>query len=122
MDVQNTIVKRYETRYLILILSILLLCILDAHFTMNILQMGGIEMNPIMSVLLEENVGLMLVMKYVITASGLILLLVYKNFRIFGRIRVSSLIYMVFGLYVVLVLTEALALSKLSAMDFPPIF
>ncbi len=97
----------YESHYLVLILSILLLCILDAHFTLHLLQLGGVELNPLMIPLLEKDVALSLVLKYLITASGLIFLLVHKNFRIFGNIRVSGLIYFVFILYVLLVFAEA---------------
>lgn len=107
----------YESHYLVLILSILLLCILDAHFTLHLLQMGGVELNPIMIVLLEKNVALSLVLKYLITAAGLIFLLVHKNFRIFGNIRVSGLIYFVFILYVFLVLAEAHAYSVLTQLN-----
>jgi len=106
----------YESHYLVLILSILLLCILDAHFTLNLLQLGGVELNPLMIVLLEKDVALSLVLKYLITASGLIFLLVHKNFRIFGNIRVSGLIYFVFILYVLLVLAEAYAYHMLTQL------
>ncbi len=106
----------YESHYLVLILSILLLCILDAHFTLQLLQMGGVELNPIMIVLLEKDVALSLVLKYLITASGLIFLLIHKNFRIFGNIRVSRLIYFVFILYVLLVLAEAYAYYTLTQL------
>jgi hypothetical protein len=75
--------------------------------------MGGVELNPIMIVLLEKNVALSLVFKYLITASGLVFLLVHKNFRIFGNIRVSGLIYFVFILYVFLVLAEAYVYHRL---------
>jgi hypothetical protein len=115
---ENTSATRYESRYLVLILSTLLLCILDAHFTLNLLQLGGLEMNPFMAVLLQKNVAFSLVLKYVITASGLILLLIYKNFRFFGRFRVSKLIYAVFALHVVLVLSEVLAYSTLAGTIF----
>lgn len=112
--IESIFVNRYEARYLFLILSILLLCILDAHFTLNILQFGGFEMNPFMSALLEKDVALSLVLKYVLTASGLILLLILKNFKVFGGIRVSGLIYTIFFLYAILVLTEAYTLTRLS--------
>lgn len=103
----------YESRYLFLILSVLLLCILDAHFTLNLLQLGGIEMNPFMISLLNKDVALSLILKYLMTAGGLIFLLVHKDFKIFGSIRVSWLIYFVFFLYVFLVLAEAYTYSLL---------
>ncbi len=112
----------YETRYLVLILSILLLCILDAHFTLNLLVLGGVELNPIMFVLLEKNVALSLVLKYLVTAAGLIFLLVHKNIRILGGFRVSGLIYFVFFLYSLLVLVEAYAYSVLNRLNIGQYF
>lgn len=108
---------RYESRYLALILSVLVLCILDAHYTLNLLQLGGVEINPVMIFLLEKDVALSLVLKYLVTASALIFLLVYKNIRIFGNIRVSALIYFVFILYVLLVLVEAYSYSVLTQLN-----
>ncbi len=107
----------YESHYLVLILSILLLCILDAHFTLHLLQLGGVELNPLMIYLLEKDVALSLVLKYLITASGIIFLLVHKNFRIFGNIRVSGLIYFVFIIYVFLVLAEAYIYHMLTQLN-----
>ena len=122
MNAENTYVNWYESRYLFLILSTLLFCILDAHLTTIILQHGGVEANPLMAILLQKNVALSLILKYVITALGLILLLVHKNFRIFGKFRVSKLIYVVFFIYFVLVITEVYVCSTLAGMNFGLIF
>ena len=103
----------YESRYLFLILSTLLLCILDSFFTINIIQLGGQEANPLMAILLQKNVALSLVLKYVITAGGLVLLLIHKNFRFFGKFRVSKFFYVVFGIYLLLVLTELFTYNTL---------
>jgi len=109
--------NNYESHYLVLIISILLLCILDAHFTLHLLQLGGVELNPLMIFLLEKDVALSLVLKYLLTASGLIFLLVHKNFRIFGNIPVSGLIYFVFFLYVFLVLSQAYTYHMLTRLN-----
>jgi Fe2+ transport system protein B len=99
-------VDRYEPLYFVLITLILLLCVLDAYFTLKILQEGGKELNPFMLRIMEKNPVLALVVKYLITAAGIGILVVFKNFVVFGRIRVSWLIPLVFLIYLFLVVFE----------------
>ncbi|MFP4082500.1 MAG: DUF5658 family protein [Candidatus Aminicenantes bacterium] len=103
---ENYYVDRYETHYLVLIVSILALCLLDVYFTLNLLQLGAEELNPFMSLLIKKEPVLSLVLKYLVTAGSLIVLLLHKNFRIFGRLKAYSLIYGVFSLYFLLMLYE----------------
>ncbi len=64
----NYYVDRYEPRYLILISLILILCILDAYFTLRIIDLGGKELNRFMLVFLNTNAVAALVFKYLVTA------------------------------------------------------
>ncbi len=105
-DQESYYVDRYESRYLILIVSILILCILDVYMTIKILQHGGQELNPLMSFMIQKRPGLSLVLKYLITAGSLIFLLIHKNFKVFGGIKAHSLIYGAFSLYFLLMLYE----------------
>lgn len=107
-DSENYYVDKYESRYLVLILAILILCVLDVYFTLKILQLGGNELNPFMSFLIKKNPALSLVVKYLVTAGGLVILLIHKNFKIFGKLKVHSLIYFIFFLYFILMLYEIL--------------
>jgi len=99
-------VDRYEPRYFVLITLILLLCVLDAYYTLKILQEGGKELNPFMLLIMDKNPVLALVIKYLITAGGIGILIIFKNFVVFGRVRVSSLIPVVFLIYLFLVVFE----------------
>ncbi len=103
---QNYYVDRYELRYLLLITFILILCFLDAYFTLTLMRFGGFELNPFMLLLMNKNLSLALAAKYLITVFCLIFFLVHKNFRIFRRIRVNSLIYGVLCIYIALVAVE----------------
>ena len=103
---KNYYVDRYEPRFFILITLTLLLCVLDAYFTLKILQAGGKELNPFMLRIMEKHPGLALTAKYLITAVGIGILVVFKNFVVFGRVRVRSLIYVFFFLYLLLVSYE----------------
>jgi hypothetical protein len=116
-EAENYYVDRYELRYLFLIISILVLCFLDAFLTVILLQLGAEELNPFMLIFIKKDVVLSMVVKYVITALSLICILIHKNFRIFRNIRVHSLIYFVLTLYVVLVLFEFISYMKIMGFD-----
>ncbi len=106
-EYHNFYVDRYNLRYLVLIVSILVLCFLDAYLTLLLLQVGGIELNPFMLFFIKKDVVLSMVVKYVMTASALIFILIHKNFKVFGWLKVRKLIYVILMLYTGLVLYEA---------------
>lgn len=112
-EAENYYVDRYELRYLLLIISILILCFLDAFLTVILLQLGAEELNPFMLIFIEKDVVLSMVVKYVLTAVSLIFILVHKNFRIFRNLRVHSLIYFVLTLYIALVFFEFISYAKI---------
>ena len=104
----NYYVDRYEPRYLFLISLILALCVLDAYFTLKIIDFGGKELNRLMFIFIYKKPISALVFKYLVTAVSIIFVLVHKNFVVFGKIKVSSLIYLIFSVYLTLVAYEAL--------------
>jgi len=118
---KNYYIDRYESRFFILITLTLILCVLDAYFTVKILQAGGKELNPFMLRIMDKNPGLALVIKYLVTAAGIGILIIFKNFVVFGRVKVSSLISIVFLLYLFLVVFEiSFFYSRIRAHDFFP--
>jgi hypothetical protein len=104
---RNYYVDRYEPRYLILISLILVLCILDAYLTLKIIDLGGRELNRFMLVFINRTPVAALVFKYLVTAVSIVFILIHKNFLVFGRLRVSSLIYIFFCVYLTLIAYEA---------------
>jgi hypothetical protein len=115
---QNYYVDRYNVRYLILVVAILILCFLDAYLTLLLLQVGAIELNPFMLYFIKKDVVLSMVVKYIMTAAALIIFLVHKNFRVFGGLRVRNLIYAILAVYSGLVLFEAVSCFKVMGIDF----
>jgi hypothetical protein len=67
------------------------------------MRFGGSELNPFMLALMNKNIVLALVIKYLITVSCLTFFLVHKNFKVFGIIKVDALIYAVLCVYTALV-------------------
>jgi membrane glycosyltransferase len=104
---RNYYVDRYEPRYFVLVSLILILCVLDAYFTLKILDLGGREMNFFMFALLYKKPILAMAFKYLVTVFGVTIILVHKNFVVFGRLKVDGLIYAIFFFYLLLVLYEA---------------
>lgn len=112
-------VDRYEPRYFFLISLILALCVLDAYFTLKIIDFGGKELNRLMLVFIYKKPISALVFKYLVTAVSIIFVLVHKNFVVFGKIRVSSLIYLFFSIYLILVSYEAaIFFNHIRALNF----
>ena len=104
---RNYYVDRYEPRYFILISLILALCVLDAYFTLKIIDFGGKELNRLMLIFMYKKPISALIFKYLVTAVSIIFILIHKNFRFFGKFKVCSLIDVFFFVYLILVAYEA---------------
>lgn len=102
----NYYVDRYDAKYLAMVLSVVVLCVFDAYFTLKIIHFGGRELNPLMIKFLDRFPEVSLVMKYLVTVLCLVILLVHKNFVLFGRVKAYFFLYIVFALYLFLVLYE----------------
>ncbi len=96
----------YEPHLLFMSCGILLLCGLDAHFTLLFLAEGARELNVVMDVLIRRSDLLFVVVKYILTSAGLLFIITHKNFYIFRTVRVGHLIYLVLTIYLVLILYE----------------
>ena len=87
-----------------MVVSLLCLTIADGILTLELLEIHCVEANPVMACLLDRGHLWFVIGKYVLTAAGLPLLVVCKNFRMFGtRFRVGFLIPTFVALYLVLI-------------------
>lgn len=59
-------------------------CVLDAWLTLQILDRGGIELNPIMAFLLQSSVPAFFAGKYLLTVVAVVFLLIHVNFNLWG--------------------------------------
>jgi hypothetical protein len=103
----SSYVDRYTKRDVALLLSIFLLNVGDAFFTMLWLGRGGKEANPVMDFFLDIGPTAFLVQKCLVVGFWLLLLVVHKNFR-FARV----------GLYATLVVYFLLILIHFSIVAF----
>jgi hypothetical protein len=95
----NAYVDRYSPLMMAGLVSIVVLCVLDALFTLLYLQRGGSELNPIMAAAIEVGVVPFLMIKNGLTILGVLFLCLHKNFR-FVRPLISGILI----LYVLLLL------------------
>jgi hypothetical protein len=76
-------VDRYSTKLFAVILFILALSILDAFFTLILLEKGAKEINPLMDYYLKVSPTLFFCIKYMLTCSSVLLVLFIKDSYIF---------------------------------------
>lgn len=95
---QNTYVDRYTRREWTLALGILVLSLLDLVLTLQYLDLGGEEANPIMRWALDSGRETFAVAKIALTLAGAVFLLLHARFR-----GVRAALEVLFLLYVVLI-------------------
>ena len=106
-------VDLFPAHLLALIVALLVLSIIDAVITLELIDSGGDEINPLMACLLERSPVAFLVGKFLLTAAGLPLLVVFKNFSLFGsRLRVGHLIPVFVALYLLLLSYQLVLLQS----------
>lgn len=81
-DQRGLYVDVYHGTDVALVLTVFVLNLLDAAFTLNYLGYGGTEENPFMQRLLEAGNATFLFEKCFVVGFWLVLLIVHKNFRI----------------------------------------
>jgi hypothetical protein len=101
---------------LAMIISLLGCTIIDGILTLELVEMGSDESNPVMRFFLGIGPGSFLIAKYVLTASGIPVLMIFKNHRLFRScVCVGYLIPVFLGLYLVLIVYQIDMLGKLMA-------
>jgi hypothetical protein len=97
-------VDRFSAMTFAVVLALLIASIADACLTIRLLQAGANEVNPLMDHFIGRGVQAFLVAKYLLTVSGLPLLLICQNHYLFGtRLRVGYLIPIAVLLYIILI-------------------
>lgn len=88
-----------------------MLSVLDAYFTLNILERGGEELNWFMLIAIEESIERFVSIKLALTGLALIFLTIHYNAQYLLRLRVWHILYIVLVSYMVLIGYEILLLS-----------
>ena len=112
-DMYTFYVDWYEPRLLYITLAVLILSCVDAVITLKVLQHGSVELNPLMALLIEKNVSLFVYAKLMLTGTGLIVLVMHVNFRIFRYVKIRHCLVGSLVAYLALVAYELVLLSEI---------
>ena len=86
--------------------SIMLLSCFDAFFTLQLLDRGAIEINPVMAAVIGESVLMFSVTKMLLTSFGVLALVFMARSMFMSRIRTGLILTFFFSCYAVLVCYE----------------
>ena len=108
-------VDQYSPGLFFIIVSILLLCVLDALLTLFLLDHGAYELNPVMAYFLEFGPFVFFTSKYLLTITALICLLMFRNIVI-RKIKVSGrlVLYFMAVIYLAIVINELYVFSNVA--------
>ena len=96
----------YPPRYFWISVLILLLCMADAVNTLHLLDLGAVELNPLLGALLDRNLTLFALCKHLLTGVGVVILVAYSRHRLFDRLATSQILHGVLLGYLVLVIFQ----------------
>lgn len=111
-DRSGLYVDRYESELFFVVVGVVLLSSCDAFLTLILLQRGAIELNALMAVLITNDIQMFVNLKLALTSLSLILLVIYKNFKVFGRFRVYHILWLTLYCYGFLILYEITLLNR----------
>jgi len=86
--------------------GIMLMSSLDAFFTLQMMDQGAIEANPIMALVMEQGVASFAAIKLAMTGFGILALVFLARSRLFNRIRAGIFLTAFFSCYAVLICYE----------------
>jgi hypothetical protein len=95
---------RFSPAIFLAVLLLITATLVDAGLTVYVIYGGGAEVNPVMGWLLNHGVLAFVIGKYLLTVVGLPVLLIFRNYYLFGtRLRVGHLIPVSLVLYALLI-------------------
>ena len=86
------------------VVTVVILSALDAYFTLHLIRAGVVtEANPVMRYFIDTDTQMFINVKTAFTGGALLILVACSNLRVFSRVKVSTILYGVVGLYVALI-------------------
>jgi hypothetical protein len=93
-------------------LTVLVCCCADAAFTMRLLSMGAVEVNPFMRALIEVDVLAFLLVKFGLTLLATAFLTIHAHFRLLRLMRGKHALYGAAVMYGTLIVYQLLLLTR----------
>jgi len=101
----------HDSGLLYLALAIVLMSCTDALFTLNILALGGEEVNLFMKKMIEQDVNKFLSTKIALTCGGVVVLVAASRYHLLGVVPVRRILQLICVGYGVLIAHELILLS-----------
>jgi ABC-type amino acid transport system permease subunit len=103
----------HHPQWLAVAMLTLLMCVADALLTITLLQRGAYEANPLMEPLVDGSPLVFATIKFGLTATGLVVLILLARVRLFRNVPVAFVLYAVLAAYAVLIGYELWLLETL---------
>ena len=105
-DRQFPLLDIFDSGAMFMAVSLMLLSLADAFFTLNIIARGGTEVNPVMNYFLSHGIFAFVSVKVVLTAIPAVVLVASGNYKLFRLVRVRSIMAAAIGCYAGLIVYE----------------
>ncbi len=116
-----SILDHYSQGLLVVILGILFLSLTDAFLTLNLIEHGASEINPVMAYFLQKGPYVFTVVKYGFTSLAVIIFVLVKNSVIRGsRLRTQSLFTFAIVCFAIAVVWQILLILSTSCRSLLP--
>ena len=109
---RHALVDWHEPHLLAMAVCILILSCTDAFLTLNILMLGGEELNPIMAWLLGKNLFAFTAVKMTLTGLGVVILVATARAKFFRVFTVSKVLHWFLAGYLLLIGYEWMILQR----------
>ena len=90
----------------------MLLSCLDAFFTLQLLDRGAVEVNPVMAMAINHGTLVFTASKLLMTGVGILMLVFLSRSRLFDRVRTGLFLTVFFSVYACLVCYQFVLLLK----------
>ena len=100
-------IDRHNAGTLAAVLLIIMLSVIDAFFTLHLIQRGAVELNPVMAYCLDFSPLTFFWVKYLLTGSAVLIILFVKNMYLFNsRFQVKYLFVIFLATYILVIQWE----------------
>jgi hypothetical protein len=105
-DGEPVFVDRHHPWLFFLATGIMVMSSLDAFFTLQLLERGAYEANPIMAAVMDSGTAAFTASKMLLTGFGILALVFLARTRFFNRLRTGLFLTAFFSFYAVLICYE----------------
>jgi hypothetical protein len=105
-EVEPVFTDRHHPWLFFLAVGIMLMSCCDAFFTLQLLDLGAIEINPVMAAVIGHSDLSFAASKFILTGTGILALVFLANLKFMNRVRTGLILTFFFSIYAVLICYE----------------